>query len=167
MDVIFGFYALTPYRPPALAYLLALLAVIGLWAVARRMPVEFSPVRRVEPDSTSLSSLRYFAAGLAGAIASSPCYGESRTQASPQPRNMTLLLLLVVVVVLALRRNETASRWNARRQLALASGALSFFICSGAAATARPGAGWRRVLGMALVGFGDGALPGMVGGAHV
>jgi hypothetical protein len=65
---------------------------------------------------------------LAGAIAFfALLWGIPNTGVTPAA-NMTLLLLLAAVVVLALRRNGTASRWHARRQLALASGALSFFI---------------------------------------
>jgi len=152
VDVIFGFFALTPYRPPAFAYLLALLTVIGLYVAARRMPVAFNAAWRAEPGSDRPRSLRIFAAGLVGAIAFfALLWGIPNTGVGPA-MDMALLLLLVAGVVLGLRRGEAPSRWQARRQLALASGALSFFIVLAPLQQLDP-ARAVETRGMALVGL--------------
>ena len=152
VDVVFGFSFLTPYRPPALPYLLSLLAVIGLMAVARRMPIACSAERRAETESDRPRSLRYFVAGLAGAIAFfALLWGFPNTGMSPE-LNMALLVLLAAVVVLLLRRAGTPSRWEAHRRLALASGALGFFIALAPLQQLDP-ARAAETRGMALVGL--------------
>jgi len=152
VDVVFGFFVLTPYRPPGLAYLLALLIVIGLYVAARRMPVAFNAAWQAEPVSDRPRSLRVFAAGLGGAIAFfALLWGIPNTRVSPA-MDMALLLLLLAGVVLSLRRGEAPSRWQARRQLALASGALSFFIVLAPLQQLDP-ARALETRGMALVGL--------------
>jgi hypothetical protein len=152
VDVVFGFFALTPYRPPALPYLLAVLAVIGLCVVARRLPVAFKAARRAEPGSDRPRSLRYFAAGLVGAIAFfALLWGIPNTGVSPA-MNLALLLLLTGGVVVGLRGGGAPSRWQARRQLALAGGALSFFIVLAPLQQLDP-ARAVETRGMALVGL--------------
>jgi hypothetical protein len=151
VDVAFGFLFLTPYRPPALPYLLSLLAVIGLTAVARRLPIAFSAARPAETERDRPRSVRYFAAGLAGAIAFfALLWGIPNTGISPA-LNMALLVLLTAVVVHCLRQAGPPSRWEARRQLALASGALGFFIGLAPLQQLDPARGV-ETRGMALVG---------------
>ena len=128
VDVIFGFLALTTYRPPVIPFVLAGLAVIGLYGVARRLPARARAFAPIDPAVDRPRSLRYFAAGLAGAIAFFILlWGVPNTGVSPLV-TMALMLLLTGAAWLALRRVNPASSWDASHQLALASGALAFFI---------------------------------------
>jgi hypothetical protein len=150
LDVIFGFLALTPYRPPALPYVTALLTVIGLVALARRMPVEFGAVRRDEGDRAR--ALRPFLAGLVGAVAFfGLLWGLPNTGVSPVV-TMVLLLSLAGVVVLGLWRGGVRARGDPRSQLALAGGALTFFILLAPLQQLDPAHAVER-RGMALVGL--------------
>jgi hypothetical protein len=127
-DVAFGFLALTPYRPPAIPYLLAALAVIGLFAAARRLPAGFRVSRPIDAAVDRPRGMRYFAAGLAGAVAFFILLWAIPNTGVRPVLDMALMLLLAGTVWLVLRRGNPASRWDARHQLALASGALSFLI---------------------------------------
>jgi hypothetical protein len=127
-DVVLGFTALTPYRPPAIPYLMAILAVIVLCAVARRMPAAFRKSRPLDAAADKPRSLASFAAGLAGAVAFFILLWAVPNTKVGSPVDMALMLLLVVTVWLILRQGNSASRWDARHQLALASGALSFLV---------------------------------------
>ncbi len=69
LDVAFGFFALTPYRPPAIQYLLACLAVIALYFLARRLPAEIGAARRDESQEDRPRTKRRFVGGLLAAIA--------------------------------------------------------------------------------------------------
>ncbi len=152
VDVGFGFFALTPYRPPALQYLFALLTVIGLYAAARKVPVEFGAVRQDEGEAARPRTLRPFVAGLAGAIAFFVLlWGIPNTGVNPAV-TMGLVILLAAVIVLGLRRSGVRACREPRRQLALASGALTFFIVLAPLQQLDPAHTVER-RGMALVGL--------------
>ena len=152
VDVVFGFLALTTYRPPVIPYVLAGLAVIGLHGVARRLPAKLRAFASTDPAVDRPRSLRYFAAGLAGAIAFFILlWGVPNTRVSPLV-TMALMLLLAAAAWLALRRINPASSWDASRQLALASGALTFFILLAPLQELDPTHAVER-RGMALVGL--------------
>jgi hypothetical protein len=151
-DVVFGFLALTPYRPPAIPYLLAILAVIGLYATARRLPAGFRVSRPIDPAVDRPHGLRHFAAGLAGAVAFFILlWAIPNTGISPV-LDMALMVLLAGTAWLILRRGNPASRWDAGYQLALASGVLSFLIILAPLQQLDP-AHAVEMRGMALVGL--------------
>lgn len=177
-DVVLGLVALTPYRPPMIPYLLAILAVVMLYAVARRMPAAFRKSHRVDPAVDRPRSFAFYAAGLGGTVAFFVLlWAVPNTTVNPVV-DMLLTLLLVAAVWLGWRRANPASRWDARRQLALACGALSFFILLAPLQQLDP-ARSMETRGMALVGLAaaaslvwlgirtrrferDGVLPGAI-----
>ncbi len=55
-DVLFGFLVLTPYRPPALPYLLSVVVAVALIVWARRMPARWA-----SPDGGPVRSPAHFA----------------------------------------------------------------------------------------------------------
>jgi len=127
-DVVLGLVALTPYRPPVIPYLLATLAVIVLFAVARRMPAAFRKSHPVDPAVDRPRSFAFYAAGLASAVAFFLLlWVVPNTKVGPLG-DMALMLLLVAVVWFTLRQGNAGSRWDTRRQLALACGALTFLL---------------------------------------
>lgn len=151
-DVVFGFLALTTYRPPVIPYVLAILVVIGLYTAARRMPARLRAVASADPVVDRPHGLRYFAASLAGAVAFFILlWGVPNTRVSPLV-TMALMLLLAGAAWLALRRVNPASRWDASHLLALASGALAFFILLAPLQELDPAHAVER-RGMALVGL--------------
>jgi hypothetical protein len=152
LDVAFGFFALTPYRPPALQYLLAVLTVVGLHAVARRMPPAFGALRQDKGETGRPRTLRPFVAGLAGAIAFfGLLWGIPNTGVSPVV-TMLLLVLLVGAATVGLNRSGLRTRWEPGRELALASGALTFFVVLAPLQQLDPEHALER-RGMALVGL--------------
>ncbi len=152
MDVAFGFFALTPYRPPAIPYLMAGLTVLVLYVLARRLPVDFGAVRRDESQDDRPRTKRRFVCGFVGAIAFfAILWGIPNTGVRPEA-TMVLLALLAAGVVIGLRYGGAPSRWTPRRQLALASGALGFFIVLAPLQQLDPAHAVER-RGMALVGL--------------
>ena len=151
-DVVLGFTALTPYRPPVVPYLLAVLAAIALHVVAKRMPAAFREARPINAAVDKPRSLAFYAAGLAGAVAFfALLWAVPNTKVGPLA-DMALMLLLVTMLWFVFRRGSSASRWDARRQLALASGALSFLIILAPLQQMDP-ARAVEMRGMALVGL--------------
>jgi hypothetical protein len=116
--------ALTPYRPTLLAHLVSLAAVLGLAAWARRMPWPWPAVDRPALRSTWRLGLTGFGAtfGLFFLL--------WFLTALKIPPVVWIVLALGYAVFLWLRvgRLSTAPGWGPRHSLALASGALSFFI---------------------------------------
>ena len=152
VDVAFGFFALTPYRPPAIPYLMAGLTVLLLYVLARRLPIDFAAVRRDESQDDRPRTKRRFVCGFVGAIAFfAILWGIPNTRVRPEV-TMVLLALLAGGVVIGLRYGGAPSRWILRRQLALASGALAFFIVLAPLQQLDPAHAVER-RGMALVGL--------------
>jgi hypothetical protein len=151
-DVVLGFAALTLYRPPVIPYLMAILAVIVLCAVARRMPGAFRKSRPLDASVDKPRSLAFFSAGLAAAVAFFVLlWAVPNTKVGPLG-DMALMLLLVATAWLILRQGNAASRWDARHQLALASGALSFLVLLAPVLELDPARAVER-RGMALAGL--------------
>lgn len=152
VDVAFGFFALTPYRPPAIPYLMAGLTVIALYVLAHRLPVDFDAVRLDESAGDRPRTKRRFVGGFVGALAFfALLWGIPNTGVRPE-LTMVLLALLAAAVVIGLRYGGAPSRWAPRRQLALASGALTFFIILAPLQQLDPAHAVER-RGMALVGL--------------
>ncbi len=124
-DVAFGFLALTPYRPPVVPYLLAVAAVIGLILLARRLP---DPM--FAPRDTRVPRPRRFA--VTGFLATLGFFLVNWVlPGTGIPALLTVGLALALVggtLRVVLRMSGNGAAWTERHQLALASGALGFFI---------------------------------------
>jgi hypothetical protein len=126
-DVLLGFFLLTPYRPPLVPYLLAIVSVLALYWIAQRLPAQMSPIEGLE--TSALPRPRRFVV-----------FGFGATLAFffinwVWPHlNVPVLLTLLGTVALAIfnaRRVWKMScngTWGDEHRLALASGALGFFM---------------------------------------
>jgi hypothetical protein len=126
-DVVFGFLALTPYRPPAVPYGICVLTVILLAVLARRAPKVWVPAART---AARIGTPRWFLfTGLGGTVAFFfLAWVLPNTSVPPMA---TVLLSLVLVAWLGRRlasQFALAPREPDRHGLALAAGALGFFI---------------------------------------
>lgn len=122
--VLFGALALAPYRPPFIPYLLAIIATVSLYFLARRLPKRFGPPQpapRLRPlwigTIGFLSTTAYFIGGWA----------------LPELGILPVLTIgfLIILALGALRLLRWASgegAWSDVSRLALASGTLTFFI---------------------------------------
>lgn len=146
--VLFGALAMAPYRPPFIPYLFAVIATVGLYFLARRMPKRFKPPQpapRLRPLWIGmfgfLSIIAYFIGGWA-----LPELGV------PPVLTIGFLIILALGVLRLLRWASGEGAWSDVGRLALATGTLSFFILlaffaeSNADRTDNPA-------GMALVGL--------------
>lgn len=124
-EIAFGFLFLTPYRPPVIPYLLALLSTIGLIRLARRLPGPTSA-----PETIRIARpLRY---GLASFLATSGVFLLAWVMPTTGIPAIVTMLLMAGLTALAgwvvLKRLGNGVIWSERHQLALASGALGFLI---------------------------------------
>ena len=146
--VLFGALAMAPYRPPFIPYLFAIIATVGLYFLARRMPKRFRPPQpapRLRPLWIGvigfLSIVAYFIGGWA-----LPELGI------PPVLTIGFLIALSLGVLHLLRWASGEGAWSDIGRLALATGTLTFFILlaffaeSNADRTDNPA-------GMALVGL--------------
>jgi len=146
--VLFGALAMAPYRPPFIPYLFAVIATVGLYFLARRIPKRFKPPQpapRLRPLWIGmfgfLSIIAYFISGWA-----LPELGV------PPVLTIGFLIILALGVLRLLRWASGEGAWSDVGRLALATGTLSFFILlaffaeSNADRTDNPA-------GMALVGL--------------
>jgi hypothetical protein len=125
-DVAFGFFLLTPYRPPAVPYLLAAGLALALVALARRLP---------EPTDTEDAGARAGARPLiflASGFAATVGFFVLAWAAPNTSISAAVLFLLTLAYCAAIWRGIA---WLAhgqplpdRQRLALASGALGFFV---------------------------------------
>ncbi len=126
-DVLFGFALITPYRPPALPYVLTAALVVGLILLARRLPASlFAAPYPVAPHR------RVGWVGLAAFAGTLAYFGVS--WALPASRLSPWLLFEAVGFVVAgtgmtiIALTEGGRLSSPAHRLAMASGALSFFI---------------------------------------
>jgi hypothetical protein len=124
LDVIFGFLAMTIYRPPILQYLLALAATVGLIILARHLP---DPVTGEVPGKAS-SPLRF---GLTGFLATLLFFVIAWVLPNlgiPPMLPVVLFGLLVWLCGWWVWRISDQGNWKPVQLGALLSGALLFFI---------------------------------------
>ena len=122
--VLFGALAMTPYRPPFVPYLFAIIATVVLYILARRMPQRFA-----SPEVTS--RWRPFWIALIGflSVAAFFIVGWALPELDVPPvMTIGFLLLLAVGSMRFLRWASGEGAWSDVGRLALASGALTFFI---------------------------------------
>ena len=123
-DVLFGFFLLTSYRPPVIPYLLALIAAVGLFFLARRMPYRWSAPREPLIDRPLWFGLVGFCSTVGLFFVH---YGLAEIGA---PVLLTMLVAagLVWLVFWGVRHLSGEGGWSDEQRLALVSGALAFFI---------------------------------------
>lgn len=122
--VLFGFFFLTEYRPPALPYLMALAATAGLYALARRMPAHWW-TRSAKPTRRPL----WF--GLLGFVSTLVFFFMHWIFPEigvPVPLTMLATVSWVWLIFTAVRYMSGEGGWSDEEKLALVSGALTFFI---------------------------------------
>jgi len=156
-DVAFGFLLLTPYRPPALPYLLACAGVAALMAWARRLPASWGSRSRPEPEPTRRRAVRAWVAGFAGTLAFFFLIWVVPSSGVPALLNLVLLGLLAALAVVAFRRLLASARWGTERAVAACAGALTFLVVLAPLQemdTTRPD----NTGGMALVGLAGAAF---------
>jgi drug/metabolite transporter (DMT)-like permease len=150
-DVALGFFALTPYRPPAIPYLLAASAVAALIGLARRLPT--GRPSGAEPDRAPMRPRAFLLGGFAATVGFFFLAWVAPSTTIPPS-------LLIVVTLASLALVWRLGRWTSRsqtlsptRQLAAASGALGFFILLAPLQEIDPTRP-DNTAGMALVGIG-------------
>lgn len=157
VDVAFGFLLLTPYRPPALPYLLACAGVAALTACARRLPAGWGrqPPPEVEPGKRR--AMGAWTAGFAGTLAFFFLIWVLPSTGVPALLNLALIGALGALALAAFQRVFASARWGIERAVAACAGALMFFIVLAPLQqfdTTRPD----DTAGMALVGLAGAAF---------
>ena len=148
-DVAFGFFFLTPYRPPVVPYLTSGGVVVGLVLLARRLP---NPGPVAEPRPPAVSTSRLALLGFGATLAFFIIHWAFPILKVP------VLVTVVATVGLVAGMVWTVGRWARRgltgpQRLALAGGALMFFVLLAPLQEldkTRPD----NTAGMALVGVG-------------
>jgi len=123
-DVVFGFTLLTPYRPPLAPYALTVLLTIALVVLARELPPRWSPAH-------PKPRWRPAALWLLGLLSTGTLFfGGWVLPALNLPPLLSIAVMLggAWSVLRLVRRASGESAWDDLGRLALASGALSFFI---------------------------------------
>lgn len=122
--VLFGFFFITEYRPPALPYLVTLVVTVGLYALARRMPSHWW-TRRIEP---SVGSLWFGLVGFAGTLVFFFMHWIFPEIGVPVLLTMLGAVLWAWLIIIVVRYMSGEGGWSDEDKLALVSGALTFFI---------------------------------------
>jgi hypothetical protein len=123
-DVLFGNLVLTHYRPPATPFIAFTLLAVGLFFLARRLPESWTPssgIKRRRP-------LCFGLLGFAGMLVFFLIHWIFPELGVPVMLTMVSALIVVALVLWAIRRMTAGGTWDDRHRLALASGALSFFV---------------------------------------
>lgn len=126
-DGVLIYVGITPYRPPALLYVSAVLVTAGLVGLAWRWPAP--AVAAEEPSRPAPRPLAFLLVGFVGMLGLFA--GMGGLPRIPVPAFVTMLGLaawatLIAVWVRSLSRGGRA--WDDRHRLALASGALGLFV---------------------------------------
>ncbi|HUS84071.1 MAG TPA: hypothetical protein VMX56_02920 [Anaerolineales bacterium] len=122
--VLFGALAMTTYRPPIVPYLCAFIATVVLYGLACRMPQRFA-----SPDMAP--RLRPFWIAMIGflSVAAFFMIGWALPELDVPPViTIGILIILAVGGMRLLRWASGEGAWSDVGRLALASGALTFFI---------------------------------------
>jgi hypothetical protein len=124
LDVIFGFLALTSYRPPLVPYLAALVATAGLILLARHIP----DPKPGQVDSNDISQFRF---GLTGFITTILFFLTAWVLPNFTLSPIVLILLFGCIVWVAgtlVWRMSGRGNWQSGQLAGLVSGILIFFI---------------------------------------
>jgi hypothetical protein len=151
-DVIFIFLALTPYRPPFVPYLLAVMIVILLYLLARRLPNRLlTPV-----ESPPARAWQFLALGI---VTTFTFFGIAWVppgeDVHPLLPIIAFFALTALVIGLVLRTSGHDSTWTDIHRWALAAGGLVFFIFLDFALEAdKANHPTKNMSGQSLVGIG-------------
>jgi len=149
-DVLFGFLFLTPYRPPVIPYLLTIVTTVGLFLLARRLP---GAEATTEAHLPAVSIVRPALLGFGATLIFFLIHWVLPTLDTPVLLTMLAAVALAVVVVWTVHRMSRGGVWTDAHRLALAGGALTFFVLLAPLQELDP---MRpdNTAGMALVGLG-------------
>jgi hypothetical protein len=125
-DVALGFFALTPYRPPAIPYLSAGAAVAALIGLARRLPTGQSA--GAERDRAPMRPRVFLLGGFAATVGFFLLTWVAPGTAIPPLLLVGLTLVYVALVWRLGGRMARSQTLSPMQQLAAASGALGVFI---------------------------------------
>ncbi|MEE8419736.1 MAG: hypothetical protein V3S02_06460, partial [Dehalococcoidales bacterium] len=124
-DIIFGYFALTQYRPPAVPYWLMVIFVAGLILLARRLPGQpFAP-----KSITLKKPSRFWLVGFVLTIIFFFTYWVLPSRGLPAPITLIIGVLVAIGTAwLILRLSGNGTAWADTHRLALMAGPLSLFI---------------------------------------
>lgn len=125
--VLFGFFVLAPYRPPAIPYLLAVTLTVALYIIAKKMPAQWLA-------SIQKPTWRPLFLGLLGLCATFVFFmlGWALPHLGLSPiLTIAMMVLFAVALLFLIRRASGNGSWQDDGRLALVSGALTFFILLG------------------------------------
>jgi hypothetical protein len=122
--VLFAHFVLAPYRPPAAAFLLFTALAVGLVLVARRQPRVWMPSPHGMPRGPRFFGLLSFV----GTMFFFLLQWLAPELGIPALFTMCAVVMLIALMVWIVRRLAGGGAWDDRHRLALASGALAFFI---------------------------------------
>ncbi|MDY7077154.1 MAG: hypothetical protein SXV54_09545 [Chloroflexota bacterium] len=123
-DVLLGFFALTPYRPPFVPYLLAIVVTVALFLIARRLPA-----RCVTPRPRRMVRPLWFALlGFCATLVFFVIQWVLPEIGQPVPLTILTSVALVALAAWGVRQMSRSGAWTDEHRLALAGGALMFFV---------------------------------------
>jgi hypothetical protein len=124
-DIVFGYLALTTYRPDTLLYLLTVIVVIALILLAWRLPRQL-----FAPKTTALRKpFRYWLIGFLGTVIFFLTFWV--VPHTGLPPFITILIgigLVVLVIWLVMHLSGNGTVWAEMHRFALGTGPLSLFI---------------------------------------
>ena len=125
--VVFGYLVLTPYRPPPLPYLAAVGLTIILFFTARKLPHKWP----LKPPTSPWRPLFLGILGLVGTFIFFMLGWALPHLGVPPAITIGLMLLYAFLMLQLVNLASGNAAWGDSGRLALASGALTFFILLG------------------------------------
>ncbi len=123
-DVLLGFFLLTPYRPPVVPYLLAIVTTIVLVLIARRLPKRWGEVH----PGRAPKQIWFVLVGFGATLAFFFIHWALPEFAVPVPITTLSAVTLILLVIWGVGRLSHGGVWTDQHRLALVGGALMFFV---------------------------------------
>lgn len=123
-DVAFGYFVVNPYKPPPVPFLLAVVVMVGLYALAPRMPRSL-----FVPGRYKVTRARWF--GLVGFVAAVMFFlilAETFPNAGVPPLVTAVSLVALPIALIGVVRRMGAGSWSDIHRLALAAGVLAVLV---------------------------------------
>lgn len=150
MDIALGYFFLTDYRPGALQYWLAVVVVIALILIARRLPPGLFPPKLIDMKKPVWFWLIGFLATIVFFVIT---WALPEVISAPLVVILLLVWLVVLVFWLVLRLSGNGSAWHDTHKLALAGGPLCVLILFTPILELSNGTRSDNTAGMAVVGL--------------